>query len=171
LCLALCLLAVPVGAAASTARRASAHGVAPCATAGLVVWIDTMGNGTAGSIYYDLELTNLSGKACSLTGYPGVSAVSLLGRQLGSAAARSTPLSSAPVTLAAGATKTALLQIVEAGNFPAASCAMTTAAGLRVYPPGATVSKVVPFPFSACAKRGPIYLRVGAVSATASPAG
>jgi hypothetical protein len=40
----------------------------------------------AGSIYYHLEFTNLSGRACTLVGYPGVSAINLSGHQLGSAA-------------------------------------------------------------------------------------
>ena len=38
-----------------------------------------------------------------------------------------------------------------------------TAAGLRVYPPNLTTSKVVPFPFSACSLTGPVYLNVRAV--------
>ena len=35
---------------------------------------------------------------------------------------------------------------------------------LRVYPPDATASKVVPFPFGACARVGPAYLNVEAVT-------
>ena len=50
-----------------------------CATSGLVVWMDTNGNGAAGTIYYELQFTNLSGQTCTLTGYPGVSAVKLNG--------------------------------------------------------------------------------------------
>jgi hypothetical protein len=68
------------------------------------------------------------------------------------------------VLLANGATKTATLRIVEAGNFPSTRCHMTTAAGLRVYPPNQTASKVVPFPFGACARAGPVYLSVRVVA-------
>lgn len=135
-----------------------------CTTAGLVVWLDTEGNGTAGSVFYKLELTNLSGHTCTLRGFPGVSAVDLHGRQLGRAAAREG--SGRPphiVRLKDGATATAILRIVAAGNFPAATCHQTTAAGLRVFPPGQTTSKVVPFPFEACARSGPVYLSVRAV--------
>jgi Protein of unknown function (DUF4232) len=134
-----------------------------CATSGLVVWLDTQGNGTAGSIYYTLEFTNLSARACMLGGYPGVSAVSLAGHQLGSAASRDRTTTPRMVTLASGASATAVLRIVEAGDFPTSSCRQVTAAGLRVYPPNLSTSKVVPFPFSACSRTGPVYLSVRAV--------
>ncbi|HEY1690150.1 MAG TPA: DUF4232 domain-containing protein [Solirubrobacteraceae bacterium] len=143
---------------AGTVRAASA--VPKCSASGLVVWLDTDGNGAAGSIYYKLELTNLSGRPCTLNGYPGVSAVSLSGAQLGSPASRERPSSPRLVTLAAGATASAQLRIVEAGNFPASRCHQTTAAGLRVYPPGQSSAKTVPFPFEACARSGPVYLSV-----------
>ena len=35
-----------------------------------------------------------------------------------------------------------------------------TAAGLRVFPPNQTQSKRVPFPFTACSKTGPLYLKI-----------
>jgi hypothetical protein len=138
-------------------------GTPKCATSGLVVWLDTQGNGTAGSIYYTLEFTNLSSHACTLGGYPGVSAVNLAGHQLGSAASRDHTTVPRTVTLAGGASATAVLRIVEAGDFPASTCSQTTAAGLRVYPPNLASAKVVPFPFSACSRTGPVYLTVQAV--------
>jgi hypothetical protein len=129
----------------------------------LVVWLDTQGNGTAGSIYYNLEFTNLSGHECMLLGYPGVSAVNLRGHQLGSAASRSSTKKAAAVMLASDGTANVVLQIVEAGNFPTATCRPTNAAGLRVYPPNQKVSKVVPFAFQSCSRSGPIYLTVQSV--------
>jgi hypothetical protein len=57
------------------------------------------------------------------------------------------------VTLARESTATAGLRIVDACNFPASACREATAAGLRVHPPGQTRSKLVPFPFKACARR------------------
>jgi hypothetical protein len=134
-----------------------------CATSGLVVWLDTQGDGTAGSIYYTLEFTNFSAHACTLGGYPGVSAVNLAGHQLGSAASRDHGTATRTITLAVGASATAVLRIVDAGNFPASTCQQTMAAGLRVYPPNLTSAKVVPFPFSACSGTGPAYLSVQAV--------
>jgi hypothetical protein len=142
---------------AGTSGRALAG---ECATSGLVVWLNTVGNGTAGSIYYTLEFTNLSGHACTLHGYPGVSALGLGGQQLGSAASFDHTHAASLVTLARGATATATLRIVEAGNFPASVCHQVSAAALRVYPPDQTRAAQVPFPFAACARKGPVFLTV-----------
>jgi hypothetical protein len=159
------VLGLAVLAAAVAPAAGARSGVAPrCTTSGLVVWLNTNGDGTAGSIYYSLEFTNQSGHACTLRGYPGVSAVDLRGRQLGSAGGRSTSLVPT-VTLASGATNRATLQITEAGNYPSSACRMTHAAGLRVYPPNQTASKIVPYPFDACSRRGPVILHVRAVGA------
>jgi hypothetical protein len=155
--------ALGVGARLSTPERTATTSAARCATSGLVVWINTQGDGTAGSIYYKLEFTNLSGRACSLSGYPGVSAVDLGGRQLGSAGSRNTSRVRT-VSLATGATATAVLRITEAGNFPNSTCHRVSAAGVRVYPSNQTASKVVPFPFDACSRTGPVYLSVEAVA-------
>ena len=142
------------------AAAAAASAPAACATSDLVAWINTNGNGAAGSIYYTLEFTNLSGRACTMLGYPGVSAISLGGGEVGSVAGRSSGFTPALVTIARGATVTALLQITEAANFPNASCHRTTAAGLRVYPPNQRASSVIPFPFAACSSSGPTILHV-----------
>jgi hypothetical protein len=154
------LLAAVVAAPAPASRSLA---TSRCTTAGLVVWLNTMGDGTAGSIYYTLQFTNQSGRPCRLAGYPGVSAVDLSGRQLGSAGGRSTSRARV-VTLANGATAKAILQVTEAGNYPRSACGMTNAAGLRVYPPNQTGSKIVPFPFRACSRRGPVILHVRPVT-------
>jgi hypothetical protein len=159
--------AAAVAAIAATASPAATTATTPrCATSGLVIWLETQGNGALGSIYYNLDFTNLSGHACTLVGYPGVSAVNLGGHTLGSAASRDNFHAPVVVTLAAGATARAVLRIVEAGNFPPSTCRPLTAAGLRVYPPNQTASKVVPFPFSACSRSGPVYLSVRVVQKT-----
>src|SRR3954454_11839247 len=135
-----------------------------CATSGLVIWLDTRSGGAAaGSVYYALELTNLSGHACMLRGYPGVSAVDLGGHQLGSASSRDPAQAPRLVRLARGATAVATLRIADALNYPAQRCRRQTAAGLRVYPPGQTASRVVPFPFLACSRAGPRFLSVRVV--------
>ena len=61
------------------------------------------------------------------------------------------------------ATATAVLQVVDAGNYPRAACHPVTAAGLRVYPPNQTRSKIVPFPIPVCSKTSPHILFVGPV--------
>jgi hypothetical protein len=160
---ALAAVASPLASAAPARTAATPR----CATSGLVVWLDTSGNGAAGSVYYSLELTNLSARTCTLAGYPGVAAVDLRGRQLGAAAIRDASQRPRTVTLARGATATATLRIVEAANFPAASCRETTAAGLRVYPPGQTAARLVPFPLQACSRSTEDVLSVRAVRAGA----
>ena len=150
-------LAAVAGASAATAAPAS------CKTSDLVVWLNTQGDATAGSTFFALEFTNLSGRACTLRGYPGVSAVDLHGRTLGSAGSR-LPVAVRTVTLETGATASAVLRIVEADNFPASACRRVEAAGVRVFPPNQTVAKIVPFPFRACSRSGPVILDVKAVA-------
>jgi Protein of unknown function (DUF4232) len=141
-----------------------------CTTSGLVVWLNQEGGGgTLGSIYYKLELTNLSGHPCALYGYPGVAAVSLAGHQLGVAALREPTPSKHVVTLASGSstlnndsTATALVRIIDVGVLP--GCRPVAAAGLRVYPPGQTRAKVIPFPFEACSRAGRSNLAIRAVT-------
>ncbi len=64
------------------------------------------------------------------------------------------------MTLANGATATAMVGITQVTIYPKAQCKPVTAAGLRVYPPGQTASRIVPFPFGACSKTGTNYLRI-----------
>jgi hypothetical protein len=159
---------VVVLAAATVVAVASAHvagaGSAPrCAAAGLVVWLDTEGDHAAGSAYYKLQFTNLSGHACMLQGFPGVSAASIAGRQLGRAAARAHTGAPPQVRLPNNGTAAAVLRLVNVQNFPRSPCRPAVAAALRVYPPGETASKLVPFPFPACSRSGPVYLFVRAV--------
>ena len=77
---------------------------------------------------------------------------------------RTAPSTIRTVTLAPGAEARVVLQITQAANYPNATCRRVTAAGLRVYPPGTTVAKLVPFPFSACSRTGPVILSVKAVA-------
>ena len=123
-----------------------------CQTPGLVIWLDTNGSDALGSAFYHLEFTNLSGQRCTLNGFPFLAAVDLHGHQLGRRA--SFDHSTAPhlVTLGRGKTATAVLQVVDAGNYPRTACHPVTAAGLRVYPPNQTRSKIVPFPLPVCSK-------------------
>ncbi|HXZ83394.1 MAG TPA: DUF4232 domain-containing protein [Acidimicrobiales bacterium] len=146
--------------AAAPAPPAGAAGAPGCATSGLVVWLDTEGIGTAGATYYNLEFTNLSGRTCTMYAYPGVSAINLAGGQLGSAAHYSSLKRPVVVTLADGGTATAVVRITDTGVYPPSRCHQVQAAGLRVYPPDQLTARVVPFPFLACSRSGPIFLNV-----------
>jgi hypothetical protein len=155
---ALLLTAAPMAPAAS-ARSASPP---TCATSGLVMWLNSEDSGTAGSFYYHLEFANLSGRTCTLGGYPGVSAVSLSGRQIGSPAAREVTQKPRTITLVPEAQTTALVRVVDVGALPA-SCRPIAAAGFRVYPPGQMTSKVIPFPFRTCSGSAQRAISVRAV--------
>jgi hypothetical protein len=148
----------PVAPAAS----ARAARTPRCATSGLVMWLNAEGSGTAGSFYYKIEFANLSGRTCTLAGYPGVSAVNLRGRQIGSPASREVTQRPSVVTLAPEAQTTAIVRVIDVGALPA-SCRPATAAGFRVYPPGQSTSKLVPFPFRTCSKVGQSSMSVRAV--------
>lgn len=152
---------VPVaGLAATSSPAAPGRAAVPaCRTSGLVIWLTPqLGGGYAGGYYYNLNFTNLSGHECTLRGYPGVSAVTIGGRQLGSPAGWGTPAKTV-VTLANRATATAQLRVGDAGAYGCTA----TAAGLRVYPPNQKASKVVPYPLGACARRGPVWMHAGPV--------
>lgn len=146
------LLAAPAGA-----------GAASCAPRTLVVWLDTHPGPAAGSTYYKLEFTNLSARTCTLYGYPGVSAAAVDGRRLGAPASRDTQHPPRSVVLPAGGSAFAQLQITQARNFPRGVCRPAIAAGLRVYPPGATKAQAVPFPFLACTRGPAVVLHIEAV--------
>jgi Protein of unknown function (DUF4232) len=137
---------------AQATTAAAAGGPAGCATRDLSAKT-TNGQGTAGSIYVNIDFTNISNTTCTVYGYPGVS---LAGgtpvAQIGLAATRSTAASPQLVTLAPGAVGNALLQVVDAGNFPPANCSPTNATYLQIYPPNQTTPMYVAFSSQACAK-------------------
>ena len=156
--------AVALAAApASASRHAVAASPPACSSASLVIWLNTQGSGAAGSSFYNLEFTNLSASSCTLSGYPGASGVDLNGHQLGSAASRNPQHKPVTVTISPRGSAHVVLRIVDALNYPKSTCAQVMAAGLRVYPPGQTASKLIPYPFLACSHSGPNYLSVEAV--------
>jgi hypothetical protein len=156
---------IPVAALAATAAPAAPAAASPpaCRTAGLVVWLAN-GSAAAGTFYYDLNFTNLSGHACTLRGHPGVSAVNLSGGRVGQPAGWGNP-GNAPlrtIRLANGATATAVLAITDVYNYPASVCRRVAAAGLRVIPPNQFTSKLVPYPIGACSTRQ-VFMQAGVV--------
>ena len=147
------------------ASAASPKAAPPCKSSGIDDWLDTNGSGAAGTTFYHLEFTNLSGHACTLQGFPFVFAVNLSGHQIGNRAVFSHAFPANVVTVGNGKTIHAVLGIVDAGNFPTSACKPVTAAGLKVFAPIGIneVGRIVPFPFSACSTRGshaPSFLNV-----------
>jgi hypothetical protein len=159
------LVAAALLAAAVIATPAATAATKACAASGLVVWAgEEPGGGAAGSVYYRIEFTNLSGHTCTIAGFPTASALGLNGRRIGAAATHSPGKKVGAVTLAQGEAAAAQLQIVDALNFPTGKCKPTWAAGLRIGVPGGGGSKVAPLAFQTCALASAKTLVVGAVT-------
>jgi Protein of unknown function (DUF4232) len=151
----------------------------PCATSGLDAWLGLGATGStqvtangdripADGTVYTLEFTNVSARACSLDGYPEVSAYAgtpAAGIQIGSSAVRDTSVRPQPVMLEPGATAHALLR-VGTGRFQTTACAQVTAPELRVILPGQGMRAqpaFVPIRVPACSRKGPEFLAVQAI--------
>jgi hypothetical protein len=159
---AVAALAISTAAYAATSSPAAASSAAipRCAASDLGVWLAvSQGNGAAGTIYYPLEFTNLSGHTCYLYGYPGVSAVSRTGHQLGSPAAWGSRSGARIVNLKPGATAHTVLAYHDAVVATQPGCnPVNTAANLRVYPPGQRTATEAAFSFEACSHAGPVWM-------------
>ena len=146
----------------AVASSSAPAGPSACPTSSLQVKLG-VGQGYAGGVYVVIDFTNTGASTCTLFGYPGVSLVKGPPyTQIGLAAKRSATTPKAVVTLAPGATANALLQIVDALNYPSASCAPTKATALKIYPPNQTEPVYLPNTSSGCAK--PVQIMyIGAV--------
>jgi hypothetical protein len=146
--------------AATAASAAPAHPATPqCTSSHTTVWTGFPGNGTAGSSFYELEISNIGKSACTFFGYPGVSAVNG-NTQVGLPASHSGQKSL--VTVPAGGTAHVLLQVTD----PGAVCVHpVTGHELKVYAPGEFAAETTPFTVSVCPHN--VTLHVDAVHANA----
>jgi uncharacterized protein DUF4232 len=152
-------------AATSTPAARAATAVPACAGnlgTGISAWVAIdQGNGAAGTIYYPLEFTNTSGHTCSLYGYPGVSAISRAGKQLGSPAGWGSLSGAKRVILAPGATAHTILAYHDAAVTTSPGCdPVNTTFELRVYPPGERVATDAAFGLEACSRPGVVYMNI-----------
>lgn len=141
---------------------APAAGATRCTAAQLGVWLAVdQGNGAAGTIAYPLQFTNLSGRACTLTGNPGVSVLNRSGQRLGSPANWAVRTGARAVYLAPGATAHTLLAYHDVAVQTTPGChPVNTAAELSVIPPDQRTATHAAFSFTACSHTGVIYLTV-----------
>jgi len=140
------------GLAAPSSTPPSPAGSSACATSSLQVKLGGS-QGYAGGVYEVIDFTNRSGSPCTLYGYPGVSLVSGPPyTQIGLAAKRSPSTPPKVVTLAPGATGNALLQVVDALNYPKATCDPVKATALKIYPPNQTEPVYLPTTPTGCHK-------------------
>ena len=149
------VLALGAGGAAWAASAASAAPTAPaaigkCPASHLAVWVNAdSADGTAGTTFFTLDYTNTSRTTCFLDGYPGVSATTLGGAQIGKAATRNNATPARVINLAPGATAHSNLGYHDILIEP--SCKERTAAFLKVYAPNDTVAKHAFFSLTVCA--------------------
>jgi hypothetical protein len=175
--------AVPAGGTASGTPRGSdgvpsasgapasspAAAVPLCRTAGLKVAKGTVG-AAVGSVYLQIDFTNTSGAACTLSGYPGVALTASMtsASQVGLAATRSTGQRYRLVTLAPKASASATLHLVQVVNYPTASCGPVSGSFLQVYPPGQQTPVYLPYQGQTCTK--PVFaMGIGAVQPGTAP--
>jgi hypothetical protein len=90
--------------------------------------------GGAGTLNYNIVLTNTSKRTCILGGYPGVSLVNDNGNQIGNPADRTTDKPVVKLTLTPGTKVKALVSTPDDANFPEGTC-KDGATKLRVYAP------------------------------------
>jgi hypothetical protein len=127
------------------------------------------GQGTAGSVYVDLVFKNLNNQACTLYGYPGVSfGAGTPVTQVGRPADRNPAVGSTLVTLQPGGHAYAVLQIGDAGNYPAATCQPTNTTYLQVIPPNTSNTIYVADNSTAC-KGNVVTMHVEAVQPGSGP--
>ena len=153
-------LSLGIGGAvwATTAASAAPAATPACSTANLSVWLDvSQGSAAAGTIFYPLDFTNTGSHACTLYGYPGVSATTAGGNQIGRAAGRSPRYKARRVTIPAGGSAHAILSWVQVGNFTASGCKPTTASLIKVYPPNRKAAAFGFFSLQGCRSTKPLY--------------
>lgn len=116
------------------------------------------GSGAAGSIYYELLLTNTSQTSCVLAGFPGVSFLNAEGTQIGEPATRDGS-GFAALTLPPGQSVSSDLRVSNADNYT--DCQPQESATVRVIPPDDATALSSEFVATICS--------TGAVNTTIGP--
>ncbi len=140
-------------AGTSMSTPANTPAATSCQVSGLRITLDDAASGvTAGSSLLPIEFTNTSAVSCTMSGYPAVSfTTGASGTQIGAAAVPDRAVKAVSVLLSPGGQAHAWLQVLSAGNYPAAKCRPATAAGLRIDLPGAAAPNFIRHQFAACA--------------------
>ena len=140
----------PAGTSRPPGTAPVAAGEDQCASPDLQLSVGG-GDAAAGTTYRSLRFTNVSGRPCTVQGFPGISYVTGDdGRQVGAPAERVGGRGD-PIRLAGGETASADVGFVNVHNYDAATCRPQAVRGLRVYPPGETAAKFVRLEGTGCA--------------------
>ena len=141
---ATCLAGFSVGAPPASAAPALAR----CTPSQLAVTVKVAG-AAAGTVGYDLTVTDTSRSACLVQGHAGVSLVDAHGSQIGAPAVWMA--GPAPwVTLSRGSSATALVLVSDYAVWPPQRCQARTASAVRVYVPDAYQPVYVPATVTVC---------------------
>jgi len=168
----------PVNAALTSAKAAARHAAADarpaaattrCAASGLRISVGAGARVTSVITRFPVEFTNVSGAACTLAGYPQVTAYRGDGVLVGNAATRDLSVAARRVLLAPGQTAYATLD----SSVPA-GCRPVRVSGLRVVLPGQSAVSYVRRPLTTCAARASReqdFLRVRAIASASTGTG
>jgi hypothetical protein len=157
-------IGIPAAAMAATDRPAAPAqpAVAGCTPSDLDIWAGVPGNQGMEQNALQIQVSDISARPCTLDGFPGVSAVSSTGRQLGDAAGKGAGKLRL-ITLRYGQTAHFTLDVIDVSIFSPSSCDQVTAAGLSIYAPGDYDSQFVPLELRVCGKPGLQYMTASAV--------
>lgn len=105
--------------------------------------------GTAGTSYMDMILTNTGAGSCKVNGYPAVFLADSNGIIQGLGAATSSTQAPVNITLASNKTAHSLLGFPDEANFQSGDCSKASKL-LKLYPPGQTTALQTPFTQYSC---------------------
>jgi hypothetical protein len=158
---AVAVLATTAALATSAASAAPSHAaIGACHSPSMEVWTGEPGDGFAGGVAWEVEISNIGHHACTLFGYPGVSELNGNGHQVGLPASHSGP--KFLVTIPVAGTAHFLLTVHD----PAIACPASTpvhGVELRVFAPGQFNAERTPFSLALCPHR--VNMEVDAVHA------
>lgn len=150
-----------------------------CDVSKLLVWHGPSRGGVGlGTSYMQLDVTNFSDRACTISGIPRVVAVGMDGRRIGPPAMRNPGLFPKavgerhlpPARLGREGTARFELAIGEVYNYGRNACGFKRAAGLGVTLPGSRSAQTVPMPIKRCPHKmvGGTQLLVGPIGEPSS---
>jgi Protein of unknown function (DUF4232) len=135
------IVALALAGAVAAAPTALGAGAPACHKAQLSFRLGRADHATSHT-FWPLIFTNVSGRACTLTGFPGVSSViAPHARQVGRAAAREPGFKVRAIRLAAhGGTASAVLTLVNVDVFDRRTCRPRSVGYFRVFAPNQTAA-------------------------------
>jgi uncharacterized protein DUF4232 len=143
----------------------AAQGPPSCATRDLQVYLG-LSQGATGHVYQVIDFKNISGRTCTLFGYPGVSfAAGTPATQVGQAADEDPASARVTVTLAPGDVANALMTYLQAGFYPPAKCRPVNTTYLQVFPPNQTTPVYISYSSQICSNNRIHELTIRAVRA------